>query len=338
MCNNTCARCKQQVQQRIKYWKVLVAFAGGLVITRLIASLKLADFRFGWSLYSVFWIWVGLLVGIFVGLGKWPRYRFLVIHGLIIGLFVGSLWWSIDHCMSDCISGFWQSCLFDGLHTFMWLWALIGFGIGRYLVPQPVLSETKSKPSSVRKTQEANRKTRYGALLAGFLLLTYVFTAFLMMGIGFQWFNAGSGMEAFGVVSDRVVLIHTTVAGLVSALVVSQLALTEPGKNPSSLMTPDETLNEEQLAVIVNTYLIVWALVGALSLLVGILATPDRSTTTDSIVLTRDEALSVLVNSGTNWLATAVVAAAAYLRVKPGQSGLGSGANAAQENQDEPSP
>ncbi len=95
------------------------------------------------------------------------------------------------------------------------------------------------------------------------------------------------------------------IAGLVSALVISELAVTQPGEKPSGRLFTAGALEEGGVLRIVTTvYIIVWLICGLVSLLYGWF----NPTASDPIK-----------TLGNAWLGTAVAAGYAYFGLKPGK-------------------
>lgn len=114
-----------------------------------------------------------------------------------------------------------------------------------------------------------------------------------------------------------VTFINATVGGLVSALVISQLAVTRPGENPVTLFARKRSFlpskasalskeTEEQVNLIAAIYLVVWLAVGLLALIVGLVIIPEANT--------------ALKDAGATWLGIAVAAAYAYFGIDPVRS------------------
>jgi hypothetical protein len=101
---------------------------------------------------------------------------------------------------------------------------------------------------------------------------------------------------------NGVIYVLTTVGGLVSALVISKLAITTPGKDPAMF----NQLSEDTpliVRVIIWCYLLFWTAIGLVALIVGVLIYPDICKT--------------LSDFGTTWLGTAVAAGWAYFGLDP---------------------
>jgi len=92
--------------------------------------------------------------------------------------------------------------------------------------------------------------------------------------------------------------------GLVSALVIAELALTKPGEVPGAhLLTAHASADAlERLRIITTIYLIVWFFAGATAFLFGLM---------------HPKVLPPLTSVGQAWFGIAIAAAYAYLGVKP---------------------
>lgn len=107
--------------------------------------------------------------------------------------------------------------------------------------------------------------------------------------------------------NEGIVTILNLVGGLVSALVVAELAVTEPGKAPATrYLAIDVRATTKNVAVIISfIYIAVWLICGVASVIVGYIQHPD--------------VVPVLTNSAKSWMGIAVAAAYSYLGVR--QSG-----------------
>ncbi len=106
-------------------------------------------------------------------------------------------------------------------------------------------------------------------------------------------------------VTSGMVFVLTTVGGLVSALVITQLAVTRPGEHPVTRFIPNDASDSlKQTATSVGTvYLFVWMLGGLAAVVVGVMLFPDFNRT--------------LNDFGTTWLGIAVVAGYSYFGIQP---------------------
>ena len=92
--------------------------------------------------------------------------------------------------------------------------------------------------------------------------------------------------------------------GLVSALVIAELAITKPGEIPAARVLADGATDKAKnnLRVVTTIYLVVWFFAGATAFMFG---------------LTNPKVLAPLTSVGQSWFGIAVAAAYAYLGVKP---------------------
>ena len=92
--------------------------------------------------------------------------------------------------------------------------------------------------------------------------------------------------------------------GLVSALVIAELAITRPGEIPAARVLTAHATDKakKRLRVVTTVYLIVWFMAGASAFLIG---------------LSHPKILPPLTSVGQSWFGIAVAAAYAYLGVKP---------------------
>jgi hypothetical protein len=144
----------------------------------------------------------------------------------------------------------------------------------------------------------------FGGIVAVILLLLYVVAmAFLVTHVVICKGNANC-VEPF-TITTGMTLILTTIGGMVSALVVATLAITEPGDSPSGRWINMEASAGKKKAVnyLVWIYLAVWVVTGLTALIVGVMLYPDANQTLSDV--------------GTTWLGVAVAAAYAYFGLKP---------------------
>ncbi len=143
----------------------------------------------------------------------------------------------------------------------------------------------------------------FGGALAFILLMLYAGTVIYMISVVAG--RAGGAPAQPVVFSSGLVLIVTTIGGLVSALVITKLAVTPPGRSPSISLP---TLKEEEAprgaeAWLAVLYLIIWMLVGLGALIVGVMMRPEANQT--------------LHDLGTTWLGLAVTSGYAYFGITP---------------------
>lgn len=98
--------------------------------------------------------------------------------------------------------------------------------------------------------------------------------------------------------------VMTTVGGLVSALVIAVLSITQPGSAPQTrLLEGASPMTRKCSNAVVALYLLVWAAVGFTALIVGVMLYPNVITSVSDL--------------GTVWLGLAVAAAYAYFGLTP---------------------
>jgi hypothetical protein len=99
-----------------------------------------------------------------------------------------------------------------------------------------------------------------------------------------------------------LIYVLNTVGGLVSALVVSRMTITAPGRDPAVFRNSGQ---EQSLLVniIVWCYLIIWTFTGLATLITGVIIFPETCKT--------------LSDFGTTWLGLAVAAGYAYFNIDP---------------------
>jgi len=136
----------------------------------------------------------------------------------------------------------------------------------------------------------------FGGLIACILLLLYASL------VGYIIVEVRNGNGTF---TDGIVYVVTTIGGLVSALVISRLAITTPGENPAIIrMTTDESGRHNiWVTTLAMLYLGVWLVAGLAALVTGLLIYPDVSQTLSDI--------------GTTWLGLAVASGYAYFGLSP---------------------
>jgi len=131
-------------------------------------------------------------------------------------------------------------------------------------------------------------------VVVGLLLALYVLL--VLVAIAFNSLFSGEMAAALSLI-----------AGLVSALVISELALTQPGETPSGRSFTAGGLEEGGVLRIVTTvYITAWLICGLASLLYGWF---------------NPEAIDSIKTLGKAWLGTAVAAGYAYFGVKPSKEG-----------------
>jgi heme A synthase len=103
--------------------------------------------------------------------------------------------------------------------------------------------------------------------------------------------------------TDGITYVVTTIGGLVSALVISKLTLTEPGENPAIIRDAQRNKEIGWATNLALAYLAVWLITGLSALIIGVMIHPNINSTLSDI--------------GTTWLGLAVASGYAYFGLKP---------------------
>ena len=137
----------------------------------------------------------------------------------------------------------------------------------------------------------------FGGLVAVILLLLFSASTFYMVSsvISFCASTNPCVSPPAGLVGEGFVYVVTTVAGLVSALVIAQLSITEPGKPPTLGSFRPEGSAATMVTSVVALYLLAWIATGLAALVVGVMLYPKVNQT--------------LADIGSTWLGLAVSAA-----------------------------
>jgi hypothetical protein len=141
-------------------------------------------------------------------------------------------------------------------------------------------------------------KLLFGGLIGVILLGLYVYAVVFAMMVA-------TGM-APGPVTEGFASTMTTVGGLVSALVIAELAITKPGEAPvaralGSDNVPAGATATRVLIGVTGVYLLVWVLTGLAAYVVGVMWYPAKE--------------QHLTDLGQAWLGLAVAAAYAYFGI-----------------------
>jgi hypothetical protein len=117
-----------------------------------------------------------------------------------------------------------------------------------------------------------------------------------------------SGCTSYTGMTEGLLTVLNLVGGLVSALVVVELAVTPVGQAPAARLVGGKASTAlTTVKIVALIYILVWLLCGLASLIFGYLQYPDQ--------------VPELTASGKSWLGTAVASSYSYLGVKPGGSG-----------------
>jgi hypothetical protein len=149
-----------------------------------------------------------------------------------------------------------------------------------------------------------SQKTIFGGAIAVILLGLYVYAVIAAIVVT-SCLSKGTGCTAYSKDSFTagMALTMATVGGLVSALVIAELAITKPGESPVARVLNDNPSQKAMTILKITTiaYLSVWTLFGLLAFIVGYLQHPG--------------VLQPLTDLGQSWLGLAVAAAYAYLGI-----------------------
>ena len=149
-----------------------------------------------------------------------------------------------------------------------------------------------------------SQKTIFGGAIAVILLGLYVYAVIAALVIT-SCLSKGEACTSYNKDSftGGMALTMATVGGLVSALVIAELAITKPGESPSArLLNPDPSEKAKSILKFTTfVYLAVWTLFGLLAFIIGFLLHPG--------------VLQPLTDLGQSWLGLAVAAAYAYLGI-----------------------
>jgi hypothetical protein len=153
----------------------------------------------------------------------------------------------------------------------------------------------------------------FGGIVAYILLLIYAVTVVSMTKGVIQHGMAEAPKDKDGNTLPKekkeftpgVVNIVTIIGGLVSALVVSKLAITKPGESPAlTQLSEDASEVAKKLSTwLTGAYLVGWLATGLTALIVGVMVFPDSNATLGEI--------------GTTWLGLAVASGYSYFGITP---------------------
>ena len=144
----------------------------------------------------------------------------------------------------------------------------------------------------------------FGGLVAFILLGLYAYATIYSI-LAAQCLSVGPCPRYNKDLNDGIATVLNLVGGLVSALVIAQLAVTEPGGTPGDGLIDSEKLadtSKKILMVVSVGYILVWLACGLASVVVGFLQHPD--------------VVPQLTSNAKSWLGLAVAAGYSYLGVK----------------------
>lgn len=146
-------------------------------------------------------------------------------------------------------------------------------------------------------------KLLVGGLIALILLGLYVYSVVMAVLLALN--------PAGGQLNSGELLALTTIGGLVSALVIAELAISTPGEAPTVHAFGESDSGLSALVMkaapsIAAIYMIVWTLVGVVAFVVGVMQYPNK--------------VQPLTDLGQAWLGLAVAAAYAYFGLNKNQA------------------
>jgi hypothetical protein len=149
-------------------------------------------------------------------------------------------------------------------------------------------------------------KLIFGGLIAVILLGLYVYATVIAILAA-----PCAGQPGCPTLNEGTVTILNLVGGLVSALVIAELAVTPAGEAPGERLLEADAHGKRApstaltvVKVVATVYILVWLLCGLASLIVGYLKYPNN--------------VPELTATGKAWLGLAISSAYAYLGVKQG--------------------
>jgi hypothetical protein len=149
-----------------------------------------------------------------------------------------------------------------------------------------------------------SQKNIFGGAIAVILLGLYVYTVIVALLVT-SCLGKGPECKSYTKSSftSGMSMTMATVGGLVSALVIAELAITKPGEAPIARVLNANPSQQAKSILQITTvsYLLVWTLFGLLAFIVGFLQYPGI--------------LQPLTDLGQSWLGLAVAAAYAYLGI-----------------------
>ena len=152
---------------------------------------------------------------------------------------------------------------------------------------------------------EMPMKALFGGLIAIVLLGLYVYSVAMAILVVKCVSTPGCTSRPLSSFTDGMVTALTLIGGLVSALVIAELAITRPGYTPGArtLATGTSIRVTNIVKAITAVYLLVWVAAGLAAFVVGYMQHP--------------KVLQPLTDLGQSWLGLAVAAAYVYFGIKP---------------------
>jgi hypothetical protein len=146
-----------------------------------------------------------------------------------------------------------------------------------------------------------NSKLIFGGILVTILLGIYVYLVAVAMSVVL-------GRIPLASFTVQMASTLSLIGGLISALVIAELAVTTPGELPGArILGPNPTPGARNVVVLVVVlYLTVWTLTGLAAFIWGFLR--------------HNGVLPALTDMGQSWIGVAIAAGYSYFGIKPSQS------------------
>lgn len=149
-------------------------------------------------------------------------------------------------------------------------------------------------------------KLAFGTVVAFILLGFYVYAVYVAVRVAQCLSRTGCTTYNRDSITGGITLVLTLVGGLISALVIAELAVTKPGEAPAARMIQAAAPTTAKVVKVVATiYIIAWLAVGVFAFVVG--------------VMQHDGVVQQLTDLGKSWIGLVVAAAYSYFGVQPGK-------------------
>lgn len=146
-------------------------------------------------------------------------------------------------------------------------------------------------------------KTIAGGLIALMLLFFYLILVLKASHVAACVGTKGCDVQAIGPFNDVMAQAMSMLSGLVSALIIAELAAAKPGEAPGErVLTTSTPRAKNILRWVTGLYVVAWLFTGAWAFWMGI---------------NYPSALPALTSVGTAWIGLAVVSAYSYFGIKP---------------------
>ena len=155
-------------------------------------------------------------------------------------------------------------------------------------------------------------KLLFRGLIAVILLGLFVYTVYEAIMVVTCVNKTGCTQFKLGDFTSGFTHAMNLIGGLVSALVIAELAITQPGQSPVARAVGGASAGAGlswTLTIVTSAYLLVWVATGLAAYVVGTMWWPGK--------------LQPLTDLGQGWLGLAVAAAYAYFGISPATDGQG---------------